>query len=584
MSTNPIGQFRPLQINTGRTSALSGQQSGASQQSSAFGGTSVNSLLTTLMLQLIIQLVQQLLSQLQQQNNSDNCGHDNGGDDGNQPAATEYRTIDGTGNNQQNTALGSSGQAYERLLDADTSRGIGGAAEANLSGAREISNAVFSQTESTQNRKGLSDMFWIWGQFLDHDITLSAEAHDEKANIAIPQGDPWFDPFNTGTAEMGFTRSETTIGSDGQHQQTNKITSFIDGSNVYGSDQETADSLRAFSGGQLLTNELGMMPKDDDGYYMGGDVRANENAGLTSMHTLWVREHNRVATGLAESHPEWSDEQIYQEARKTVVAEIQAVTYNEFLPLLLGEDTLSAYQGYDSTVNPDISSSFATAAYRFGHSMISPTLLRLDEDGNEIAEGNLALRDAFFKPENVTESGIDPILRGASSQTAQAVDNQVIDDLRNFLFGPPGAGGLDLVSLNIQRGRDHELPGYNDAREQLGLSRIDSFDDPIWKDGVGEKLAQVYDSPDDVDLWVAGLAENYVGDSMVGETSTAIMTNQFENLRAGDRFWYENQFSGEALETLNNLSLSDIIQRNTDIQNIQDNVMVASNIHQSLVV
>lgn len=146
----------------------------------------------------------------------------------------------------------------------------------------------------------------------------------------------------------------------------------------------------------------------------------------------------------------------------------------------------------------------------------------------------------------------------------------------------PGAGGLDLVSLNIQRGRDHELPGYNDAREQMGLSRIESFDDPIWKDGVGAKLAQVYDSPDDVDLWVAGLAENYVGDSMVGETSTHIMKAQFENLRDGDRLWYQNQFSGQQLAELNSLSLSDIIQRNTGVQNIQDNVMVASNIHKSL--
>ncbi|MEZ5449313.1 MAG: peroxidase family protein [Thiolinea sp.] len=135
-----------------------------------------------------------------------------------------------------------------------------------------------------------------------------------------------------------------------------------------------------------------------------------------------------------------------------------------------------------------MSSSFATAAYRFGHSMISPTLLRLDENGEEIPEGNLSLRDAFFQPHNVTESGIDPILLGASSQTAQAVDTLVIDDLQ-LLFGPPGSGGLDLVSLNIQRGRDHELPGYNDAREQLGLPRIESFDDPIWKDGIGEKLA-----------------------------------------------------------------------------------------------
>lgn len=551
--------------------------SGGSFGGSSFGGNSLSGNLfgNTLVLQLIIQLIQLLLSQLSQLQ---------GGDDTpDQPAQSpENYSVDGRGNNKQNTELGSTGQNYERVLASDSARGIGGATEVNLSSAREISNAVSAQTESTENRKGLSDMFWLWGQFLDHDITLSGEAHNEKANIAVPQGDPWFDPFNTGTAEMGFSRSETVVGTDGQNHQVNQVTTFIDGSNIYGSDQATSDRLRDFSGGKLTVNELGMMPKDDGGSYMSGDIRVNENAGLTSMHTLWVREHNRVADELAQENPALNDEELYQGARRIVTAEMQAVTYNEFLPLLLGDGTLSEYDGYDANANPSIGSAFATAAYRFGHSMISPTLLRLDENGGEIAEGNLALRDAFFKPENVAEAGIDPILRGASSQTAQAIDTLVIDDLRNFLFGPPGAGGLDLVSLNIQRGRDHELPGYNDAREQMGLSRIESFDDPIWKDGVGAKLAQVYDSPDDVDLWVAGLAENYVGDSMVGETSTHIMKAQFENLRDGDRLWYQNQFSGQQLAELNSLSLSDIIQRNTGVQNIQDNVMVASNIHKSL--
>lgn len=570
MSPAHIHNHRPLQNNTapGQTLNLSGAN--AAPSTGLFGGqaNNLNALFTTLILQLIIQLVQQLLSQLQNQNQPNP-----------QPQEPEYRSIDGTGNNKQNTEMGSTGENYQRVLDSDPSRAPGSVTAAELPNVRDISNAVSNQTESTQNRKGASDMFWLWGQFLDHDITLSAESHDEKANIAIPTGDRHFDPFGTGTAEMGFTKSESVVGEDGQNYQINNITAYIDGSNVYGSDQETADSLREFSGGKLIMNEAGMMPKDEKGHYVAGDVRANENAGLTSMHTLWVREHNRIAGELAQENPDWGDEKLYQEARKTVIAEMQAVTYNEFVPMLLGDDVIPDYQGYDPEANPEMTSAFASAAYRFGHSMISPTLLRLDENGQEIAEGNLELRDAFFQPHRVTEAGIDPILRGFSSQTAQAVDTQVIDDLRNFLFGPPGAGGMDLVSLNIQRGRDHELPGYNDAREQLGLSRITSFDDPIWKDGVGDKLAQIYDSPDDVDLWVAGLAEKHVGDSMVGETNTTIMAAQFEALRDGDRFWYENQFSGEELERLNNLSLSDIIRRNTDVVNIQDDVMVASNVH-----
>ncbi|CAA6823362.1 MAG: Peroxinectin (EC [uncultured Thiotrichaceae bacterium] len=525
------------------------------------GGNSLN-----LLLSLIIQLVQLLLAELLNQDNGD-----------------EYRSTDGSGNNKACPERGAAEQPVNKLTSPDATREPGGSTEVNLPSPRAISNVVSDQQGDTENHKGLSDMFWVWGQFLDHDITL-IEGHDPdaRADIAVPAGDPYFDPAGTGTATIGFTRSDSVIDASGQKTQINDITAFIDGSNVYGSDQETADNLRSFEGGRMKVDENNLLPKDDSGQYQAGDIRANENVALTSMHTIWVREHNQIADSLSAGNPEWSDEKVYQEARQQVVAEMQAITYNEFLPNLLGDDALGQYQGYNPDQDPQMNSEFSSAAYRFGHSMLSPNLLRLDEDGNEIPEGNLALKDAFFQPEKVAEGGVDSILRGAASQTAQAVDTQVVDDVRNFLFGPPGAGGLDLVSLNIQRGRDHALPGYNDAREELGLSRIESFDDPIWQEGVGEKLAQVYDSPDDVDLWVAGLAENHVGDSLMGETATNIMTTQFQSLRDGDRFWYENQYSGQDLQQLNNLSLSDIIKRNTDIVNVQDDVMVASNAHQNV--
>jgi hypothetical protein len=449
-----------------------------------------------------------------------------------------------------------------------------GATAVNLPNVRDISNAVATQSETTANSKGLSDMFWLFGQFIDHDINLTPTNEADVANIKVPKGDAFFDLQNTGTQEMGFNRS-VSLESAEQRIQVNHITAFLDGSNVYGSDKETADKLRTFEGGKLRMGAANLLPTEDSGQFFAGDVRANEHAGLTSMHTIWAREHNTVADKLASQNPEWSDEKIYQESREWVVAEMQAITYNEFLPALLGGDGVGEYKGYDSNVNPQISNSFATAAYRLGHTMLSPSILRLDEAGNEIEAGHLQLRDAFFQPQNVVESGVDPILRGMATQTAQAVDPMLVDDVRNFLFGAPGAGGFDLASLNMQRGRDHGLAGYNDIREGLGLKRIESFDDPIFQDGFGAKLASVYDSPDDMDLWIAGLAENKQGDSLVGSTFTSILSDQFSRLRDGDRFWYENQFSAEDVSTLNSTKLSDIIKRNSNIENIQQNVFVA---------
>lgn len=550
------------QLDTKSTQSFAVQNSAnVDSFANSFRGGAGSNPIFNILLNLLIELLKQLLEQINQQ----------------QPK--EYRSPDGSGNNLQNPNWGKQNTPLQRLSPKDSTREPGGSTELNLPSTREVSNAVSAQTESTANRKGLSDIFWMWGQFLDHDMSLVHASTGVNIGIPVPAGDPYFDPKGTGTVTIPVTRSNASLDANGVAQQTNTLTAYIDGSMVYGSDKTTADALRSFEGGKLRTSEGNLLPRNANGAFIAGDERSNENPALASMHTIWLREHNRVAGELAANNPTWSDEKLYQEARRVVVAEIQAITYNEFLPNLLGKDALSDYKGYDSTQNAGINNEFAAAAFRFGHTMLSPTLLRLDDQGNAMAGGNIALRDAFGKSNLVIESGIEPFLRGGMSQTAQAFDPMVIDDVRNFLFGQPGAGGLDLVAINMQRGRDHGIAGYNDVRESLGLSRIESFDDPIWQGDFGKKLATVYDSPDDVDLWVGGLAEKYTGDSLAGETLTTILTNQFEALRDGDRFWYENQFSGQQLKDLNKLTLSDVIQRNTTIKDVQDNAFLASNVH-----
>lgn len=505
-----------------------------------------------------------------------------------EPGPPPVRSIDGTDNNLQHVDWGSAGIQLLRMASPEYSDGIAEPAGVDRASAREISNLVAAQSESILNDRGLTDLVWQWGQFLDHDIDLTGSAEPAEAfPIEVPAGDPFFDPFGTGTQTIGLNRSvydaSTGDESGDPRQQLNQITAFIDGSNVYGSDGERADALRTFEGGRLKTSEGELLPFNEDGLenaggpssdlFLAGDVRANEQAGLTAMHTLWVREHNRIADEIAARDPQLSDEQIYQRARAIVIAEMQAITYNEFLPALLGRDALRPYQGYDPTVNPGISNAFSTAAYRFGHSMLSPELLRLDGDGNVIDEGHLALRDAFFNTAALTELGIDSLLRGLASQQAQEIDSQLVDDVRNFLFGPPGSGGFDLASLNIQRGRDHGLANFNQIRIEMGLAPIDSFADITSDPALQAALAEAYDgNVDNVDAWVGGLAEDhYVGASM-GETNRAVLIDQFERLRDGDRFWYQRVFSGRQLEMIENTTLRQVIARNTDIDNLQPNV------------
>ena len=502
---------------------------------------------------------------------------------GNEPPLTEsFRSIDGTGNNPNDDALGAATTPLNRWTAADYADDVSSLAGPDRPSPRFISNVVNAQSESVPNDRNASDFVWQWGQFLDHDLDLTDGVEPpESANIAVPVGDGFFDPNGTGTAVIALNRSlydpNSGTGTDNPRQQLNEITAWIDASNVYGSDSERALALRTLDGtGRLRTSTGDLLPFNDvglanaggdsDALFLAGDVRANEQVGLTALHTLFVREHNRLTDSIREANPNLSGDEIYERARRIVGAQMQVITYREYIPALLGRGALRRYRGYRPEIDASIANEFATAAYRYGHSALSSALLRLDAQGNEIPEGHLALRDAFFSPQRLTdEGGIEPILRGLSQQMCQGVDVYVIDDVRNFLFGPPGSGGFDLASLNIQRGRDHGIPSYNDLREGMGLQRMGSFAEISSDPEVQTRLTSAYASVDDIDAWVGGLAEDSMPDAMVGELVYTVLKRQFEVLRDGDRFWYTRTLTREERNDVENTRLADIIRRNTEI-------------------
>jgi len=490
----------------------------------------------------------------------------------------EFRTIDGTGNNVDNPEWGATEIPFLRRTSVDYADGAHEPSGSDRPDARTISNEVSAQEEPIFNLHHASDFIWQWGQFLDHDITLTPVMDPEESfDIQIPAGDPFFDPQGTGTRVMSLERSFYEV-VNGVREQVNEITAYVDASNVYGSDIERADELRTMDGtGRLQTSEGNLLPfninafpnapsEHAPNFFLAGDFRANEQVGLTAMHTVFVREHNYWADVVAKSNPDFDGDQIYEVARAIVGAEMQVITYKEFLPRLLGKDVIPHYRGYHPRVNAGISNVFATASYRFGHSMLSTQLLRLDRRLQETDDGHLDLADAFFNPDRiVNEGGIDPVLRGLAHQPAQEIDTRIVDDVRNFLFGAPGAGGFDLAALNIQRGRDHGLPGYNEVRENFGLDAVRDFSEITPDRDLQEKLEEVFGSVDLIDAWVGGLAEPPVRGAMVGETVQAVLAEQFRRLRDGDRFWYQNHLSRELQRLVEGQTLSKIIQRNTEI-------------------
>ncbi|ERN39815.1 RHS repeat-associated core domain protein [Rubidibacter lacunae KORDI 51-2] len=409
-------------------------------------------------------------------------------------------------------------------------------------------------------------------------------------DISVPTGDIYFDPRGTGEEVIELHRAQfdpaTGTSRLNPRRHENLVSGFLDGSTVYGSDGERAAALRKLDGtGKLKTSPGNLLPFNTEAYFPGGplenggggtadranelfvagDVRASENPGLAALHTLLVREHNRLAEQIALDDQTLTGEEIYQQARRQVVATIQHITYNEYLPLVLGGNGLPAYAGHDPDVNPMASTLFSTTAFRIGHSQSPNQIWRNDAGGNEIAEGHLSIGAAFFNTAPIADLGIDAILRGLSVQPAERVDTQAIDELRNALFGPPGSGGLDLIAMGIQRGRDLGLPSYVQARVDYGLdsSPIASFDELPVSSAVRAQLAAAYDDVAEIDAWVGGLAETSTS-GLVGPLFSEIIGDQFARLRAGDLHWYENaQLDATTLAAVQSTTLADLIARNT---------------------
>jgi len=257
-----------------------------------------------------------------------------------------------------------------------------------------------------------------------------------------------------------------------------------------------------------------------------------------------------------------------------VSAEIARITYNEFLPHLLGPTAIKAYQGYKAGVDARLSEEFAGAAFRFGHSIVSANLEKTDEQGNEIGTA-VTLKEAFFQApaDFIANSGADGLLRHLSGDLSNALDVHIVDDLRNFLFGP--SAGMDLAAINIQRGRDLGLGTLNETRLALGLKAYTSFEAISADATTAAALKAAYGDVNKVDLWIGGLAETHLAGAMVGQTFDLIISKQFEALRDGDRLWYQNQgFDAATLKEIEATTLSSLILNNTDTQHIQADAFV----------
>jgi len=525
------------------------------------------------------------------------------------PLAAENRTIDGTGNNLGKPLQGAANTPFIRFNYVAQFAQLPDTmfTEPVRPNARDVSNSLFAQSASHPSARNLSNYIWAWGQFLTHDTDLSTTSSGAGANgsAPIPIHGPT-DPL--GPNPIPFTRANFVLepfatSSSQQFVRTpvNEVTSYIDASAVYGSDAVRAAALRTNNGlgAKLITDANNLLPRNTAGLpnenngpvpgdqlFLAGDIRSNENSMLTALHTIFVREHNRLVDRITAQQPSLSPEDQYQLARKLVGAEMQVITYHEFLPALVGTSVFvpkAEQYAYSAASPATITTAHAFAAFRYGHSAVTSQLNLIDNEG--AAAGSLALRNVFFNPNLISNSPglVDQLLQGAAAQRSEEIDSLIVDDLRDFLFGPPGAGGLDLASLNIQRSRDVGLP------TPVNLSRAYQFLPPtnfsqITSDpNLAQTLTTLYGNTNNLDTWVAGLAQDHVAGASVGDIFRGIISNQFRRLRDGDRLFYFGNAAGlytngvlnpdiATLVDLDHLTLGDLIRANTSIPHLQRNI------------
>ncbi|KAM9377184.1 dual oxidase 1 [Pholidichthys leucotaenia] len=527
----------------------------------------------------------------------------------------EVPRFDGWYNSLGNPRRGAVGSRLVRLVPAHYQDGVYQPVQGPLlPNPRRLSRLL------TQGPSGLPSArnHTVLGLFFGYHVAF--EIFDSRApgcppefmNIPVPGGDPVFDPTTSGKVLLPFQRGpwdkESGQSPSNPRTQVNLVTTWIDGSSIYGPSTSWSDSLRSFSGGLLNSGSEWNMPHQGggrliwstadpstgehglQGLYELGNAWANENMFTAAEGIIWFRYHNYVASRLQEDHPEWSDEELFQNARKTVVATFQNIALYEWLPALFKDRKLPPYPGYQKFVDPGISPEFQAAAIRFGVTMVPPGVFMrnrtchfrdvINTDGS--TSPALRLCNSFWKRQSVNlkkSQDVDELLMGMASQVAEREDNIVVEDLRDYMYGPLRFTRTDLVALTIQRGRDFGLPSYTEIRRALDLPTLTKFEDinpelSHTNPQLLQDVAQLYDGDiSKLELFPGGLLESLDGPGLVFST---IIMDQFERIRNGDRFWFENKqnglFTDEEIQTIRNLTYHDILVAVTsaeapDIQN-----------------
>ncbi|XP_037789559.1 dual oxidase-like [Penaeus monodon] len=511
----------------------------------------------------------------------------------------EKQRYDGWYNNLAHPSWGSVESRLTRKTPASYADGVYMLAGQDRPSPRTLSQALLNGRDGMASERNRTAMLAFFGQVVSSEILQASEAGCpiEMHKIDIDKCDEMFDRFCTGPKFMPFHRAgydyATGQSPNSPREQLNYVTSWLDGNFVYSTSEARLNMLRSFSNGTFRTDpedpslpprNVERIPMENnptphvlkilspERMFLLGDQRTNQNPALLAFGILFFRWHNEQARRIQEEHPDWQDEEVFQKARRIVVAHLQNIIMYEFVPAFIDEE-IPPYDRYRPDVHPGISHVFQSAAFRFGHTLVPPGLYRRDAGTHcpfirsQTGYSALRLCSTWWDADDVmANSTVEQLLRGLASQLAEKEDHVLCSDVRNKLFGPLEFSRRDLGALNIMRGRDNGLPDYNTVRKCFHLDVVERWEDinpDLYADhpDLLESLRTLYKGDlMNVDLYVGGMLESQDGP---GELFKAIIKEQFLRLRDADRFWFENEenglFDADEIAAIRNVRLWDII-------------------------
>lgn len=225
--------------------------------------------------------------------------------------------------------------------------------------------------------------------------------------------------------------------------QLNMASDTFDLSQLYGRTDHIRHNLRLRRDGKLKVDSNDFLPATTDSCFstsegpcfQSGDSRVNVNPYMTIQHSIFHKSHNRIASKLKALNPQWKDEKLFETARKINIAIYQKISYEEWLPMVVGR-RLSAELGNVSggSHRRGVSNEFATAAIRFYNSMLPGDLWEEAATTRKLFE----LRESFYKPQqfNWTQRSLRmKMIHSVLRQKAMGMDSAYVDDVSNwFIF------------------------------------------------------------------------------------------------------------------------------------------------------